>query len=179
MLNQIATLMRDRHTKPDDSAHAAVAILLTEICDSPRILLVKRATRVTDPWSGHMAFPGGRRGHGDIDLMATACRVTREETGIDLTQCTSIGSLDSLFSTVRTDMRIQPFVFSCEEPPKVTLNQELIAHYWIPFDELDRSRGNIRIGSRDFPAYLIEGEAVWGLTYRMLEKFFEIINDKG
>jgi 8-oxo-dGTP pyrophosphatase MutT (NUDIX family) len=179
MLNHITQLFRERHTKPDDSAHAAVAMLLTETNDMPRILLVKRATRVSDPWSGHMAFPGGRRGHGDIDLMATALRETREETGIDLNQCTSIGCLDSLFSTVRPDMRIQPFIFASEEPPEVTLNHELIAHYWMPLDELDRSRGTTRIGSRDFPAYLIEGEAVWGLTFRMLEKFYEIINGEG
>ena len=176
MLKHISALLRESHTKPDDSAHAAVAMLLTETDDTPRILLVKRATRVTDPWSGHMAFPGGRRGHGDIDLMATACRETREETGIDLTQCTPVGNLDSLFSTVRPDMRIQPFIFTCEEPPEITLNEELMAHYWMSLEELDRSRGKTRIGSREFPAYLIEEEAVWGLTYRMLEKFFSIIN---
>jgi len=176
MLDRITDLFRERQRKPDDSAHAAVAMLLTEIDGAPRILLVKRATRVSDPWSGHMAFPGGRRGHGDVNLMATALRETMEETGIDLNQCTPIGSLDSLFSTVRPDMRIQPFIFTTEEVPEVTLNQELMAHYWIPLDELSRSLGKTRIGARDFPAYLIEGEAVWGLTYRMLEKFFEVLN---
>jgi 8-oxo-dGTP pyrophosphatase MutT (NUDIX family) len=179
MLNHIAQQFRERHTKPDESAHAAVAMLLTEIDGTPRILLVKRATRVSDPWSGHMAFPGGRREHGDINLMATALRETWEETGIDLNLCTLIGSLDSLFSTVRPDMRIQPYIFTSEDPPEVTLNQELIAHYWMSLDVLDRSRGATRIGARDFPAYLIEGEAVWGLTYRMLEKFYEIINGEG
>jgi 8-oxo-dGTP pyrophosphatase MutT (NUDIX family) len=176
MLDRITHQFRERHTKPDESAHAAVAMLLTETDSTPSILLVKRATRVSDPWSGHMAFPGGRRGHGDINLMATALRETWEETGIDLNHYTHIGSLDSLFSTVRPDMRIQPFIFTSEEPPEVTLNQELIAHFWMPLDELARSLGTTRIGSRDFPAYIIEGEAVWGLTYRMLDKFYEIIN---
>jgi len=179
MLNHITTLIRNRHTKPDDSAHAAVAMLLTETGDTLKVLLVKRATREEDPWSGHMAFPGGRRGHGDCDLMATACRETREETGIDLTQCTAIGSLAALHSTVRPDLCIQPFIFSCTEPPEVTLNEELMAHYWIPLEELDRSRGITRIDSREFPAYLVEGEAVWGLTYRMLEKFFCILDCEG
>ncbi len=179
MLNHITTLIRNRHTKPDDSAHAAVAILLTETDDTLKILLVKRATREEDPWSGHMAFPGGRRGHGDRNLMSTACRETREETGIDLTQCTTIGSLDALHSTVRPDLCIQPFIFSCSDIPEVTLNEELIAHYWIPLEELDRSRGKTWIGSREHPAYLVEREAVWGLTYRMLEKFFGILNCEG
>lgn len=176
MLDRITDLFREKSREPDDSAHAAVALLLAEPEGTPSILLVKRATRVSDPWSGHMAFPGGRRGHGDVNLMATATRETWEETGIDLNRCTPIGNLDSLFSTVRPDMRVQPFIFTSEEPPEVTLNQELIAHYWIPLDELAESLGKTRIGSRDFPAYLIEGEAVWGLTYRMLAKFFEILN---
>ena len=176
MLNHITTLFQNRHREPDDSAHAAVAMLLTEADDTLKVLLVKRATRETDPWSGHMAFPGGRRGHGDPDLKATACRETREETGIDLTQCTAIGSLDALHSTVRPDVRIQPFIFSCIDPPEVTLNEELMAHYWIPLEEIDRSRGKTRIGPREHPAYLVEGKAVWGLTYRMLENFFVILN---
>lgn len=178
MLNHITTLIRSRRTEPDDSAHAAVAMLLTETDATTKVLLVKRATNEADPWSGHMAFPGGRRGHGDRDLMATACRETREETGIDLTQCTAIGSLDALHSTVRPAMCIQPFIFSCMEPPEVTLNEELMAHYWIPLEELDRSRGKTRIGPGEYPAYLVEGEAVWGLTYRMLENLFSILHEE-
>ena len=100
MLNHITTLFKKRRIEPDDSAHAAVAMLLTETGDTTKVLLVKRATREADPWSGHMAFPGGRLGHGDRDLMSTACRETREETGIDLTKCTAIGPLDALYSTV-------------------------------------------------------------------------------
>ena len=176
MLNHITKLFRSRQTEPDDAAHAAIAMLLTETDDVLKVLLVKRATREADPWSGHIAFPGGRRDHGDLNLKATACRETWEETGIDLTRCTAIGPLDALNSTVKPEMCIQPFIFSCTEPPEVTLNEELIAHYWIPMEILDRSRGKTRIGPLDFPAYLVEGEAVWGLTYRMLERFFGILN---
>ena len=178
MLNHITTLIRSRQTEPDDSAHAAVAMLLTETDDTPRILLVKRTRREADPWSGQMAFPGGRRGHGDRDLKETACRETREETGIDLTQCTAIGPLDALHSTLRPDMCIQPFIFACAVPPEVTLNDEIMVHYWVPLIELEWSRGNTRIGPREHPAYLVEGEAVWGLTYRMLEKLFGILHEE-
>jgi 8-oxo-dGTP pyrophosphatase MutT (NUDIX family) len=176
MLTHITTLFRSRQTVPDDAAHAAVAMLLAETDEVLQVLLVKRATREADPWSGHMAFPGGRRGHDDLDLRATACRETWEETGIDLTRCTAIGPLDALNSTVKPDMCIQPFIFSCTYPPEVTLNEELIAHYWIPLEKLDRSRGKTRIGPLEFPAYLVEGEAIWGLTYRMLERFFGILD---
>jgi hypothetical protein len=60
----------------------------------------------------------------------------------------------------------------------VTLNEELMAHYWIPLEELDRSRGKTRIGPGEYPAYLVEGEAVWGLTYRMLENLFSILHEE-
>ncbi|HBF63055.1 MAG TPA: CoA pyrophosphatase, partial [Gammaproteobacteria bacterium] len=36
--------------------------------DSTDILFIKRAEKVGDPWSGHMAFPGGHREREDDGL---------------------------------------------------------------------------------------------------------------
>ncbi|MDP7207815.1 MAG: CoA pyrophosphatase [Candidatus Bathyarchaeota archaeon] len=176
MLNHITMIIRNRHTKQDDSAHAAVTMLFIETGGTLKVLLVMRAIRTGYPWSGNMAFPGGRRDHGDPDLMATAYRETQEETGIDLTHCKTIGPLDGLHSTVIPDLCIQPFMFFCKDPPEMVLNEELIAHYWIPLEELDVSRGKTRVGPREVPAYLLKGKVIWGLTYRMLEKVFDILN---
>jgi hypothetical protein len=49
---------------------AAVAIILTPQPDS--ILFIRRADRSGDPWSGHMALPGGRRDPSDLDLAGTS-----------------------------------------------------------------------------------------------------------
>ena len=176
MLNYLTQLLQNKYLEPNKEAHAAVAILLTETNHTSKVLLVKRATRETDPWSGHMAFPGGRRGPLDKNLLGTALRETMEETGIDLAKCVIIGNIESVYSTVRPDICIQPFIFTCTELPEITLNEELRAYYWIPLEELDRSRGITRIVHREHPAFLVEGEAVWGLTYRMLEKLLSILN---
>lgn len=61
----------------------------------PEILFIKRAGRVGDRWSGHVAFPGGRRDPPDVDDRATAIRETREEVGLDLAHrhCLYVGNL--------------------------------------------------------------------------------------
>ena len=67
----------------DAQARAAVAVVLHDEA-SPRVLLMKRAERHGDPWSGHISLPGGRYQASDGDLRVTAIRETREELGIDL-----------------------------------------------------------------------------------------------
>lgn len=59
------------------------------------ILFIKRAGRAGDRWSGHVAFPGGRRDPPDVDDRAAAIRETREEVGLDLTRpdCLYAGNL--------------------------------------------------------------------------------------
>lgn len=53
----------------------------------PEILFIKRAGRVGDRWSGHIALPGGRRDPPDVDDRAAAIRETKEEVGLDLSCC--------------------------------------------------------------------------------------------
>jgi 8-oxo-dGTP pyrophosphatase MutT (NUDIX family) len=176
MLNDLTQILRENKTEPNNEAHAAVAILLMMKDSKTKVLLVKRATRENDPWSGHMAFPGGRRGKGEIELKTTAIRETWEETGIDLTKCNFIGCLDSIYSTVKPDMCIQPYIFTCTELPDITLNEELIAFYWINLEDIERSKDIISIEYIDHPAYIIEEEVVWGLTFRMLKRLINILN---
>jgi len=175
-LTDLIRYFREKPRIVDSTAGAAVAVLLKDDDGDLQVLLVKRATRLTDPWSGHMAFPGGRRSKRDADLRETVMRETVEETRIDLNECQFLGTLNSLNSNVVQEMCVLPFVFSCDKPPKITLNEELCAYYWVSLDELRKSKGWSMMDWGEVPSYLVAGEVVWGLTYRMLEQFFSLIS---
>ena len=63
---------------------AAVAVVLREGDSGSEILFIERSTREDDPWSGHMAFPGGRVEAADANTRAAAERETLEEVGVSL-----------------------------------------------------------------------------------------------
>ena len=64
----------------DLDAGAAVVVLLRAADQEFQVLFVKRAEKLTDPWSGQTAFPGGKRDPEDKDLKETVVRETLEET---------------------------------------------------------------------------------------------------
>ncbi len=160
----------------DPNARASIAVLLHGPVGGLEVLLVKRALNPLDPWSGDMAFPGGRRRLIDNDLLETALRETLEETSIDLRNHKFLGSLNPVASEIDPGMIVQPFVFLCSERPRVELSYELCSHMWIPLDKLKRSRGMARVRGGISPAYLVDGEIIWGLTYRVLEDLLGLMD---
>ncbi len=160
---------------PDEDSHAAVAILLRERNDDLEFFLVKRAEVEGDPWSGDMAFPGGKRGDNDRDLMETASREVLEETAIDLREVSKLGYMKPIYSSVRTNMKVQPIVYVYDEDPDVILNYELTRYLWAPLKELVMSRAKEDIKGWNSDVYKCNGEVVWGLTFRMLEQLIEIL----
>ena len=78
--------------------YAAIALVLRpSTVGEPELLMIKRAEFERDPWSGHVACPGGRMDPTDPDLEFTAVRETREETGIDLARDGRVlGTLDDI-----------------------------------------------------------------------------------
>jgi 8-oxo-dGTP pyrophosphatase MutT (NUDIX family) len=160
---------------PEEGSHAAVAILLRERNDDLEFFLVKRAEVEGDPWSGDMAFPGGKRGDNDRDLVETASREVLEETAIDLREKSKLGYMKPIFSSVRTNMKVQPIVYVYDEEPEVNLNYELTRYIWAPLSELVQSRTKQDVKGWNSDVYKYDGEVVWGLTFRMLEQLIEII----
>jgi 8-oxo-dGTP pyrophosphatase MutT (NUDIX family) len=165
------------------SAHrmeAAVSIVVRAGANLD-FLLIKRAISERDPWSGHMALPGGRWDQTDAGLIHTARRETREETGVDLGRIgVPLGRLQDVSpsSTRLPDMRIAPFVFGV--PPETeayVASPEVDRVYWVPLDTLSETATGSSIeislpdGRRTFPSYHIAGEHVWGLTHRILSDF--------
>lgn len=149
-------------------ADAAVAIILKPALEDLEVLLVRRALNPSDPWSGDIAFPGGRR-RGREPLIETAVREAWEEIGVDLNLCEALGTLDIYTSTRVPDLRVLPFVYLCDRELEIRLNEELSSYFWIPLRRLRSSRGHAIIEGAENPAFILEEGVVWGLTYRMLE----------
>jgi len=162
---------------PDEEAHAAVAILVKPDEDDLEILLVKRAEVTGDPWSGDMAFPGGKKMPEDRGLVGTVAREVLEETGIDLRSVGAFGYMEPVLSSVRRNLKVQPVVYSFKEKPAVHLNYELTKYVWAPLSALRESRCQTVVKGWEGPVFRVDGEIVWGLTYRMLETILEMLED--
>jgi 8-oxo-dGTP pyrophosphatase MutT (NUDIX family) len=172
----------DRPVYDDDILRAAVALVLRgrERLD---LLLIKRARSERDPWSGHMALPGGRRDESDASPLDTAIRETLEETDVDLrTGAAHLGRLDAVVPrSVRLPrLVIEPFVFGVPADATARVaSREVDAVHWVTLEELRApgTQGEVEIplpgGARSFPCFNVVGEIVWGLTHRILSQFLE------
>jgi 8-oxo-dGTP pyrophosphatase MutT (NUDIX family) len=182
--------LRERLAPSDFSAEldssllwAAVAIVLAP--DPDALLLIRRAERLGDPWSGHMALPGGRREAGDADLLATAIRETSEEVGVELTPAELAGSLEDVVprTPVLPPIAVRPFVFLRDSRPALTLNSEVTSATWVPLAHLLRPdthhlvRLEISGSSRLVPAYELSDAIVWGMTERILTQLLIYLRD--
>lgn len=177
-----------RLPRPTGAGEAAVALVLRPRVEL-ELLLIKRAEDETDPWSGHMALPGGRRDPGDPDLLATAFRETEEETGVALSRFgTFLGALDELRprNPRLPSLVIAPFIVGV--PPETVAEpnpREVDAALWVPLPAL-RDPGAIseilielEEGSRAYPSLRYGEYVIWGLTHRILMQFLEIAEECG
>ena len=147
-------------------AGAAVAVLLRRADQDFQVLFVKEAEKLTDPWSGQTAFPGGKRDPEDTDLKETGLGKPWKNTGINLLEgCRILGVMEPVRSTQRPEMNILPFVILQEKEQPIELNEELTDHFWVPLKELVHSKGSVKYRFEEHLAYIIGNNIVWGLTY--------------
>ena len=145
------------------------------------VLLITRARRQGDPWSGHMALPGGRRDRSDDSLLRTAVRETEEETGLDLDQLgLHLGELVAFrpHSALLPRLSVTPQVFGVPaESCARAASAEVDAVHWVALDvlRLPETRSEVEVplpgGAHVFPCLRIGDDIVWGLTYRILDDF--------
>jgi 8-oxo-dGTP pyrophosphatase MutT (NUDIX family) len=162
---------------------AAVAVILREGPAGLEVLFIRRAEHPKDPWSGQMAFPGGRAEPGDADLRGTAIRETREEIGLDLgAAAEDLGQLDEVRAIARLrpmNLTIRPFVFRLREPFEPALSDEVRSLHWLPLGELlgPSRRSTMNYVHQDvtmpMPCLRVDELVIWGLTYRMFMSFQE------
>ena len=130
--------------RPGGGERAAVALLLHDSAEeeAPRLLLIERARREGDPWSGDLAFPGGRMEPGDAGERAAAERETAEEIAVDLAAARCLGRLDDMEASL-LPMTVAAFVYSVESAtvPALSLSEEVTEAFWVPLPDLfDRRR---------------------------------------
>ncbi|MES1944633.1 NUDIX hydrolase [Salinisphaera sp. PC39] len=163
---------------------AAVAVVLAERPEGLSVLLVRRAEREGDPWSGDMGFPGGRLQSDDDRTVAAACRECREETGLVISPADRIGRLSDRLTRSHARPRpmvVTPYVFAARDAePEWDLNHEVRETLWLPLaflaDRRNRGRMLWRIGPvpLPMPRYDYRGRRVWGLTLLMLDELVRL-----
>lgn len=153
---------------------AAVAVIL--VPDPDALLLVRRAERSGDPWSGHMALPGGRQ-DDDEDLLFTAIRETEEEVGLVLPPEALVGVLDDMAprTPVLPPIAVRPYVFRLDRRPALGAHSdEIAASLWVPLallmDDALYAMTDVMVRSQrmQVPAYRLAEGTVWGMTERIL-----------
>ena len=162
-------------------ARASVALIFrTSDNGGKELLFIQRALREGDPWSGDMAFPGGRLQPEDTSARAAAERETLEETGMDLRHHghfqTRLSDLITRHHSRWRPMVVTPYVFEWRGPKSVSLNHEVERAVWVPMDYLAASENQgqlswrTRLGTLNMPCCRYQGACIWGLSYSMLQE---------
>lgn len=164
---------------------AAVALILRlDPREELELLMIKRAVYAGDPWSGHVALPGGREEPADASLEETAIRETREETAVDLaSRGRVLGTLDVLQprTPVLPPIVIAPYVAAVEPDVRIVTSPEVAQAFWVPLAALRDPAASrevelvIRGAPRRVPSYGYGEHTIWGLTERILRQFLGLL----
>jgi 8-oxo-dGTP pyrophosphatase MutT (NUDIX family) len=162
---------------------AAVTLMLRPAEEGLEFLAIKRAEQDRDPWSGHMALPGGRRDPEDKSLWAAAVRETREEVGVDLVEVGRLlGQLDDVWPRTRRipAIAITPFAVAVRPDVTARTSSEVEHAVWVPLEVVvdEGHRGTLRIDAlpeREFPTIEYGGHVIWGLTLGILRQLEELL----
>lgn len=149
------------------------------------MLMIRRAQRDGDPWSGHMGFPGGRAESDDAHSLDTARRETIEEIGMDCERHAQlVGRLSDLSAHAwlwRRPLVVTPWVFRLHSEPQLRLNAEVDETVWVPLSFLSEyaNRTSMQVSwagrSRDFDCYHYRQYTIWGLSLRMIDELLAVL----
>ena len=152
--------------------YAAIALTLRPSAEGePELLMIRRAEVERDPWSGHIACPGGRMDPDDIDL-ARDGRI--------------LGALDDVAprTPALPPLVIRPFVAVVVREAVTTPSDEVAEAFWVPLSAFlhppswGRAAVPIRgVGSREVEVFRYGQFVVWGLTHRALAQFLDLVRD--
>ena len=176
--------LADYSPKLDPRRHhlkrSAVTLSLRQNDGEIEVLMMQRAIRQDDAWSGQMAFPGGRMDPEDDHSFDTALRECREEVGIALADCSeTLGRLSDFRTHIKVGssaMLVSAYVFYLEQSPQIVANHEVADTIWLPLSYIadDSNRTTMR-WQRDkidvvLPCYYYQEKHIWGLSLFMLDE---------
>ena len=164
---------------------ASVCIILAEKKQSLHFLMMQRAIHENDPWSGQMAFPGGKQDPQDIHITMTAEREAFEELSIDNNAITRIGRLSDIlarpYRAMKKPMVVSPIIFKAEHIFTPKGNSEVADWLWLPVshfqDPCKRLSMNINKAGLEhkLPCYIIQNKRVWGLSLLMIDELVKAL----
>lgn len=171
-------------TNPAPGQTAAVAAVLRKTAGAVELLFIVRAEHPRDPWSGHVAFPGGRVDDTDATALAAAIREAHEELALDLERDAALlGALPA----VRTHLQhgpgplwVAPFAFELLAAPGLVPNEEVQEALWVPLEFLadpgnrDRFLWDGPTPSMQMPCVRYDGRLIWGLTLRIVDRLLSL-----
>jgi 8-oxo-dGTP pyrophosphatase MutT (NUDIX family) len=168
-----------------DAAVAVIRLVSPPFGPEPHYLILRRARNPLDPWSGHFAFPGGRRDPEDPTLLAACLRETREECGFPLSETALVRPLPLTEAGNALGHRIPvaPYLFELSQRPEVILDPlECDAFHWVPESLFRDPEHQTRImplpgSTRSFPAVRLDDGHVWGFTYKVLADLLDLPQD--
>ncbi|MGB1253950.1 MAG: NUDIX hydrolase [Candidatus Promineifilaceae bacterium] len=163
--------------------NAAVAMIFSMHTGELTLCFGKRAAYEGDPWSGDMAFPGGKGESVDDTFHAIAVRETFEETGLEIGRKNLIGALNPLTthgSATRPALTVCPVIYGLTEQPRpFNISSELDEAFWIPLAHLWNPQNLTTLtyarNGAEYPGIDYRGRIIWGFTLRMLHNFATLI----
>lgn len=179
-----------------NTKHLASVALIIRVHEDRglEILMIERSHREGDPWSGHMAFPGGKKEKNDYDSADTATREVFEEIGLHLRPHQQLGRLSDLITRHHDNkslMKITPWVYFLEEHHsyRFTLNHEAQSIIWLPLNHLIPEhrktmqwpllkRWGLKLNV-PLPHYLFENRKIWGLSLMILDELNHLMRCHG
>lgn len=184
-IDNLQTLLTERSSneinREGDFVHASVMMILKQMENGYSLLFIKRPESERDPFSGHMAFPGGRMERDDINKLDTAIRETYEEVGIDIRKSGQVlGNLDDVNpnNPRARNYIVTPYLSILKEEVTIVPDlHEVEKTVWVPMHHLvDDTNAQIRIREREGRkvedyAYNYDRYLIWGMTGRILHQF--------
>ena len=165
-------------SKNEKTKLSSVLIIIFE--SSPKILMIKKPITM-NYHGGEIAFPGGKISNEDGDLLDTAIRETKEETGIIISREQIIGQLKPV-TTLNSGFTILPFVCILNKINELTPNSEVEEFLKIPLvpflQTLTNDSDSEHNSIQEMYVLTFENNVIWGASARMIKQITEKITSQ-